>query len=65
MPRNKNPSPPPEGSRIIKTGFLYGKPAIYESHNAISFHLLSVYQSVAIRNKVFFILTQAYESFNF
>jgi hypothetical protein len=53
------PSPLPDGCHLIRTGFLYGKPAIFISHDAIRWKLRSLHTSIYSQQKAFFFLTQS------
>ncbi|HBZ67565.1 MAG TPA: hypothetical protein DEO70_12075 [Bacteroidales bacterium] len=60
MPQIRHPPTPiPDGSVLIRTGFLFGKPAIFISYNAITWRLRSTHASIYSQQKAFFILTQA------
>ncbi len=60
--QTNSPAPLPENSFLIRTGFLFGKPAIYISRNAKKWRLLSTHASVHIRDKVFYSITQENET---
>lgn len=57
-PSRQTPAPLPNGCHLIRTGFLYGKPAIYISHDAITWKIHSTHSSAYQRNIRFYHLTQ-------
>jgi hypothetical protein len=50
----------PSGFTLIRTGFLWGKPAILQSRDGVRWKAHSTHASVAIRNKRFYALTQQF-----
>lgn len=59
MPNSRQPPAPlPDGAVLIRTGFLFGIPAIFQSTDAINWKLHSTHASAYQRNVRFYHLTQ-------